>query len=166
MDRDIVVIAHNIRSAHNIGALFRTCEGLGIKKLYLSGYSPYPKRTIEDRLPHTYRKLTAQIQKVSLGAEATLNWQYVQDIQSVLETLAQEKYIVAALEQTPMSQSIQNYLPPKKIAIIIGSEVSGVDPSLLKKSSIHLEIPMLGKKESFNVVEAAAMALFRFRFAK
>jgi tRNA G18 (ribose-2'-O)-methylase SpoU len=65
-----------------------------------------------------------------------------------------------------MSQSIQNYLPPKKIAIIIGSEVSGVDPSLLKKSSIHLEIPMLGKKESFNVVEAAAMALFRFRFAK
>ncbi len=166
MDRDIAVVAHNIRSAHNIGALFRTCEGLGVKKLYLSGYSPHPKRTIEDRLPHNYQKLTAQIQKVSLGAEKTLNWEYVQSVESVLETLAREKYILAALEQTQRSQNIQNYLPPKKVALIIGSEVLGVDPSLLKKSSLHLEIPMLGKKESFNVVEAAAMALFHLRFAK
>lgn len=166
MDNQIVVIAHNIRSAHNVGALLRTCEGIGVQKLYFSGYTPYPSYKDDVRLPHIARKLTAQIQKTALGAETTQAWEYSEDIQSILNTLSIEGYEVVALEQSSSSTSLQSYKPPKNVAILIGSEVEGIDPSLLSKVPIHLEIPMFGKKESFNVVEATSMALFHLRFAR
>lgn len=166
MDNQIVVIAHNIRSAHNVGALLRTCEGIGVQKLYFSGYTPYPSYKDDVRLPHIARKLTAQIHKTALGAETTQAWEYSEDIQSILNTLSIEGYEVVALEQSSSSTSLQSYKPPKNVAILIGSEVKGIDPSLLSKVPIHLEIPMFGKKESFNVVEATSMALFHLRFAR
>ncbi len=66
---DIILIAHNIRSTHNVGSLFRTAEGFGVNKIILSGYSPYPKVQNDPRLPHIYEKLTDQIHKTALGAE-------------------------------------------------------------------------------------------------
>ena len=166
MSIEIVVIAHNIRSAHNVGALLRTCEGIGVKTLYFSGYTPYPSHKDDNRLPHIARKLNTQIQKTALGAENTQVWEYVENIESILNTLSIKGYEIVALEQSSSSKPLQSYNPPKKVAILIGSEVNGVDPSLLGKVSIHLEIPMFGKKESFNVVEATSMALFHLRFAR
>lgn len=164
MDREIVVIAHNIRSAHNVGALLRTCEGIGVKKLYLSGYTPFPLSDSDSLLPHIARRISSRIEKTSLGAEKTQNWEHQQNIALILNTLINDDYDVVALEQSSSSTPLKKYKTPLKVALLIGSEVEGVDPNLLKNINVHLEIPMYGKKESFNVVEATSMALYHFRF--
>jgi tRNA G18 (ribose-2'-O)-methylase SpoU len=163
---EIIVIAHNIRSAHNVGALMRTCEGIGVKKLYFSGYTPFPVAKNDSRLPHIAQKLTKQIQKTSLGAEKTLNWDQNENVQDILNMLNIDGFEVVALEQSSDSISLPNYKPPTKVAVLIGSEVQGIDPALLSEIPTHIEIPMFGKKESYNVVEAASMCLYHMRFAK
>jgi len=75
---EIIIIAHNIRSTHNVGAIFRTSEGFGVKKIILSGYTPYPKLKIDSRLPHIYEKLTSQIHKTALGAEGMVPFEYLE----------------------------------------------------------------------------------------
>lgn len=156
----MVIIAHNIRSAHNVGALMRTAEGLGIAKLYLTGYTPYPKTDDDLRLPHIAHKIDQQIHKTALGAEHSLDWQYQEDVNTVIDKLREQEFTIAALEQTDTSVSLPIYQPPNKLALLLGSEVTGVDPALLACTDIHLEIPMFGKKESFNVVEATTMAMY------
>lgn len=165
MRRQIIVIAHNIRSCHNIGSLFRTAEGLGIEKLFLTGYTPYPKKPDDERLPHLASKIENQIDKTALGSQKTLSWEYVEDIAKLLTKLKKQEYKVVALEQTKSSQRLPDYRPPAKIALILGNEVKGIDSSVLKLADKHLEIPMFGQKESFNVVQAAAMALYVCRFS-
>lgn len=160
----IVVIAHDIRSTHNVGSLFRTCDGLGIDKLYLSGYTPYPKQTKDKRLPHLADKTDHQIHKTALGAEKILAWEYQEDISKIVENLKSQNYQVVALEQSENSISLTGFVSPDKIALILGNEVTGLDFKALSLTSICLEIPMLGKKESFNVVQAAAMALYHLSF--
>lgn len=164
MDRDLVVVAHNIRSTHNIGSLMRTCEGFGVKKLYLSGYTPYPQAGEDDRLPHVVRKLNQQISKTALGAEKSVTWQNVKDINQLLDELKSSGYKVIALEQTDKSIELNKFKPPSKVALLLGEEVDGVDQELLKACDAAVEIPMLGKKESFNVTIAAAIALYHLRF--
>ena len=73
---EIIVIAHNIRSTHNVGAIFRTAEGFGISKILLTGYTPYPTLPADTRLPHISLKLTNQIHKTALGAEAIVPFEY------------------------------------------------------------------------------------------
>ena len=75
-DRQIILIAHDIRSSHNVGSLFRTAEGLGVNELILSGYTPYPKESKDLRLPHIANKLDKQIDKTALGATRTLKWRH------------------------------------------------------------------------------------------
>jgi tRNA G18 (ribose-2'-O)-methylase SpoU len=162
--KSIVVIAHDIRSAHNIGSLFRTCDGLGIDKLYLTGYCPYPQTTQDQRLPHVAMRAHKQIAKTALGAESSMPWKHCADIKVALQELIDDGYVIAALEQSNKSIDITNYSTPNKIALLLGSEVNGIDPNLLRDINVHLEIPMFGKKESFNVAAAASMALFYFRF--
>ena len=156
----LVIIAHNIRSIHNVGSVFRTAEGLGVEKLYLTGYTPYPKIEGDPRLPHEINKIDKAISKVSLGAEKYLDFETKKDIKKLVKQLKQDGYRIVALEQSKKSINLNQYKPLEKIVLIIGNEVEGIDSSTLSLVDDIVEIPMLGKKESFNVVQAMAMASY------
>lgn len=162
--RSIVLIVHNVRSAHNVGSLLRTAEGLGVQKVYLTGYTPFPMAKHDSRLPHVAKKTHNQIVKTALGAENLVNWSHNTHIQTIIKSLRQTEFTVCALEQTHASIPLLSFDPPDKIALIVGREVEGIEPDILKLCDIIVEIPMIGKKESFNVVQAAAMALYHCRF--
>lgn len=155
---EIIVIAHNIRSTHNIGSIIRTCEGFGVNKLIISGYSPYPKIKNDSRLPHISEKLTKSISKTSLGAEKILSIEHQEKLD--IETLKKD-YLVVALEQANNSKLLNSFHADKNIALILGEEVHGIDKDILKQCDIILEIPMYGKKESFNVSVATGIALYQ-----
>lgn len=155
---EIIVIAHNIRSTHNVGSIFRTAEGFGVKKIILSGYTPYPRIEHDTRLPHISDKLTAQIHKTALNAETIVPFEYKEKLD--LEGFKKEGYRVIALEQDPTSISLKDYTPPEKVALLIGEEVHGIEPELLKQCEDIIEIPMVGQKESFNVSVATGIALY------
>jgi len=162
--RSIVLIAHNIRSSYNVGSLLRTADGLGIKKVYLTGNTPYPLKLNDGRLPHAAAKQHKDISKTALGAETTIDWQHVTDVVEVIQHLTDDGYAICALELTAESIPINKYKPPKRCALILGNELSGVPKELLSLSQVSLEIPMYGKKESFNVAVAAAIALYQLSF--
>lgn len=164
--RQIILIAHNIRSTHNVGSLFRTAEGLGIKKLILSGYTPYPTQAADDRLPHLSSKLTKQIDKTALGAAATLPWEKTEDISQTLKDLKQQGFKIYALEQTAKSVDLPDCQPPEKTAIIVGAEVEGLPTTITDACDECLQIPMFGSKESYNVAVAAGMAMYHLRFPR
>ncbi len=165
MSRSIVLIAHNLRSSHNVGSLLRTAEGLGVEHVYLTGYTPHPVKINDDRLPHIAQKVHKQIQKTALGAESSQAWTQVPDTATVVTNLKQQGYLVAAVEQTPDSIALPGFDPTDKVALLVGREVEGIEPEVLALMDICLEIPMFGAKESFNVAQAAAMALYHSRFA-
>ncbi len=155
---EIIIIAHNIRSTFNIGSIFRTCEGFGVSKIIISGYSPYPKSPNDTRLPHIESKLTSQIHKSALGAETMVPFEY-QEIPD-LKSLKENGFTVVGLEQDKRSILLKDYLPPKKIALILGEEVNGLTDDLRDQCDVLVEIPMVGQKESFNVSVAAGIALY------
>lgn len=156
---EIIIIAHNIRSTHNVGSIFRTSEGFGVTKIILSGYTPYPKRANDTRLPHIAEKLTTQIHKTALDAETIVPFEYQEapDIQ----TLHDAGFRIIGLEQAPTSIHLPEYIAPEKVALILGEEVHGIPEDLLKQCEDIIEIPMAGKKESFNVSVAAGIALYQ-----
>jgi 23S rRNA (guanosine2251-2'-O)-methyltransferase len=162
--RSIILIVHNIRSCHNVGALLRTADGLGVDHVYLTGYTPYPLMKVDSRLPHLARKIDAQIHKTALDAERTVAWTHHDDVASVLADLKTQDYAIAALEQHEESVPIPSFHAEAPIALIVGREVEGIEPEVLAACDLFLEIPMFGKKESFNVASAAAMALYHLRF--
>jgi 23S rRNA (guanosine2251-2'-O)-methyltransferase len=155
---EIIVIAHNIRSTHNVGAIFRTAEGFGISKIILSGYTPYPLTKPDSRLPHIALKLTQQISKTALGAETLVPFEYIE--QPALDDLKNKGYTLVALEQAPRSVEMSHYHPSKKVALLLGEEVEGIPDDLLAMCDDVIEIPMVGKKESFNVSVATGIALY------
>jgi 23S rRNA (guanosine2251-2'-O)-methyltransferase len=161
--RRIIIIAHDMRSAHNVGSLLRTADGFGAR-VYLTGYTPYPAEPKDSRLPHLAAKLTRQIHKTALGTETDHDlWSHEQDVAELLQNLKDNGYEIIGLEQTEDSEKLPDYRPPRKVAILLGREVEGIEPELLKKCDDVVEIPMLGNKESFNVVEAATSALYHCR---
>jgi 23S rRNA (guanosine2251-2'-O)-methyltransferase len=162
--KELVLIAHNLRSAHNVGSLLRTADGLGMGKVWLTGYSPYPLRENDARLPHLAAKTDKQIAKTSLGAEKTIAWDQSDMIEPVLAGLKTAGFTIAALEQAPGSIALPEYKAPDKLALIVGREVEGIEPEVLELCDIVLEIAMRGKKESFNVAQATAMALYHLAF--
>lgn len=161
--REIVVIAHDIRSTHNVGSLLRTADGLGVRSVYFTGYTPYPSEPNDTRLPHITAKITKDIHKTALGAETSVNWQHG-DIQTVLPYIKAQGYQIIALEQAPHSVPLPDFVPPDKIAILIGREVEGIDSHLIAQCDTIVEIPMFGAKESFNVIQATAILLAHCRF--
>lgn len=156
---EIIVIAHNIRSTHNVGALFRTAEGLGVSRIILSGYTPYPKVQNDTRLPHIADKLTQQIHKTALGAEGLVAFEYHETVD--LDAIKRAGYRLIALEQSPSSIMLPQYKASRKVALLLGEEVHGITTDLLEQCDDIVEIPMVGKKESFNVSVAAGMALYQ-----
>ena len=155
---EIIVIAHNIRSTHNVGAIFRTGEGFGVSKVILSGYTPYPTMSGDTRLPHISEKLTAQIHKTALGAEALVPFEH-QDIPNI-QSLKAAGFTIVGLEQDQRSVILSSYRPPEKIVLLLGEEVEGIEQSLRDKCDDLIEIPMHGKKESYNVSVATGIALY------
>ena len=162
--RQIILIAHNLRSTHNVGSLLRTAEGLGVQQVLLTGYTPYPSSDQDERLPHIARKIDAQIAKTALGAEKLIDWKHEIDIAVVISTLKKRGFVIVALEQGEHAIPLPSFDPPEKLVIIVGREVEGVETEILSACDQVVEIPMLGKKESFNVVQAAAMMLYQCRF--
>lgn len=154
---EITLVLHNIRSTHNVGSIFRSAEGFGVKQIICSGYTPYPKHDGDTRLPHIANKLDAQIHKTALGAEKLVPFEYHVSLDEWLEN---NSLPLIALEQSPGSIDIRAFQPPEKYAILLGEEVNGINDDLLNQCDTTVEIPMFGQKESFNVSVAAGVALF------
>lgn len=162
MNRHIVVILHDIRSTHNVGSIIRTAEALGVNQLMFSGYTPFPKHETDTRLPHVANKLDTQINKTALGAQNYIDWEvWTNPIDMLINKLRSENFQILALEQHKHSIDLESYLPEPKIALVLGSEVTGVDVNTLKQCDQIIEIALPGKKESLNVVQAAAIAFYK-----
>jgi 23S rRNA (guanosine2251-2'-O)-methyltransferase len=165
MKSSIILIAHNLRSAHNVGSLFRTAEGLGLFKIYLTGYTPYPSSESDIRLPHISNRIDKQIVKTALGAEKYIAWEHIELVEELISVLKKDGYTISALEQAWNSIPLQNFKTHKKQVLVVGREVEGIEQQVLAICDSITEIPMSGRKESFNVVQAAAMALYHMRFS-
>ena len=162
--RKLCLVIHNVRSCHNVGSLLRTADGLGVAQVYMSGYTPYPKSENDNRLPHVSEKATKQIQKTALGAEKTVTWEHSADVFKLIQKLKSDGYTITALEQSDKSIALPGFKSDKNIVLVVGREVEGIEKEVLNEANIILEIPMLGKKESFNVSSAAAIALYHLAF--
>ena len=162
--RQVVLIAHNIRSCQNVGSLLRTAEGLAVQSVYLTGYTPYPNAPNDERLPHLAQKNDDQIHKSALGAEQMISWKHSSDIEPILDELRTDDFIIVALEQQADAVSLPNFQPAQKMALIVGREVEGIEAEILAQCDTVVQIPMLGRKESYNVAAAAAMALYHLTF--
>ena len=156
----ISVIAHNIRSTHNIGSIFRTCDGFGVEHLYLSGYSPYPAIDQDTRLPHIAEKMTNDITKTALGAEKTVPFTYSLHVEVTIDAFKAHGYKIVGLEQDESAIQLPDFKSPEKILLLLGEEVDGLTPDLRKRCDYLIEIPMRGQKESFNVSVATGIALY------
>ena len=150
-----ILILPDIRSAQNVGSLFRTADAVGIKHIYIVGYTPTPL----DR----FGKPQKDIVKTALGAEQTVSWEYVKTLAPLLTKLKKQGYTLVAIEQAKNSIDYKKIkIDPRKTACILGNEVNGLSVSSLKKVDLVAEIPMKGMKESLNVAVAGGIALFRF----
>lgn len=143
---NFIILLPNIRSAHNVGAMFRTADGAGVDKIYLTGYTPTP--------PHP------RLDKVSLGAEKWMDWEYAKQPGRLLKKLKAEGYKIVALELTPKSVSIYKWKPTFPLVLIVGNEKTGVTKNMLKYCDEEVELPMRGKKNSLNVSVAAGIIMY------
>lgn len=150
---NLCFILLNIRSAENVGSIFRTADAAGVSKIYLAGYTPGPL----DR----FNRLRRDVAKAALGAEATVPWEQVSAVGPLLKRLRAEGCTIAALEQDARSVEIGAYQPPANLALIVGNEVLGVPQKVRDACDVILEIPMKGTKESLNVAVAAGIAAFK-----
>lgn len=146
------IILDNIRSAYNVGAIFRTAEGAGVKKIYLCGYTPRPT----DR----FGRVVAEIQKTSLGASDMVPWEGVDDISELLHRLRSEKVQLVAVELVPDAISLYDFSPNKKVAYVFGNEVTGILPEVRALCDVTMQIPMRGEKESLNIATTVGIVVF------
>ena len=150
---ETTLILYNIRSAYNVGAIFRTADAVGINKIYLIGYTPAPV----DR----FGKARADIAKSALGAEKIIAWESKKTIVPLIKSLKKDGFQVVAIEQDEKSTDYKKLKIKNKIAFIVGEEVKGIPKSILATCDSIAEIPMRGTKESLNVSVATGVALFR-----
>lgn len=155
----LIVIAHNIRSAHNIGSILRTSDGCGVEKIFLTGYTPTPatKETVYVTRAHK------DLAKTALGAEKNIPWESIEDVMGLLKQLKEDGYQMVALEQSEHSIDYRSYQPLSKVALIVGNEVEGVDVGILHQCDAIVEIPMRGQKNSLNVSVAFGIAAFEIK---
>ncbi len=151
--KDLYLILHNIRSAHNVGAIFRTADATGGKKIFLTGYTPTPL----DKLG----KPRGDIAKTALGSQNEVVWEGFNDLTKLLCEMRKKKIEIIALEQSPDSIDYKKKILMAPGALLVGNEVRGLSARTLSKVDSIIEIPMKGKKESLNVSVACGVALFR-----
>ena len=154
-DFKFVSVLDNIRSAYNVGSIFRTSDGAGLSKLYLCGITPTPENP--------------RVGKTALGAEQAVKWEHSWDVLQTVQNLKNSGYFIISLEGGKTSRNIFDALPDIKrqnspIALAVGNEVSGVDPEVVNISSLCVYIPMEGIKESLNVASAFGIAAYLIRY--
>lgn len=147
-----MILLHNIRSAHNVGSIFRTADGAGVSEIILSGYTPCPV--------DTFGRPQKDIKKTALGAEHTIPWRYVKSPGSQLRALKKEGVQIVGIEQDARSIDYRMFAETGTTLYIVGNEVRGISKALRDSCDTLLEIPMHGKKESLNVSVAAGIVLF------
>jgi len=148
--RQIIVVLDNVRSALNVGAIFRTCDAAGVSKLFLCGITPFP--------PHP------KVLKTALGAEDFVEFTYEKDVNKTIDYLIHNDFTIISIEQTNESQMYTDIIFPDKIALVFGNEITGVQKAFLDKSAMHVELPMIGQKESLNVATTAGIMLYHTAF--
>jgi tRNA G18 (ribose-2'-O)-methylase SpoU len=144
----IIVVLENIRSAYNVGSVFRTADAFLIEAIFITGYSAKP--------PHK------EIKKTALGAEESVEWKYFKTAAEAIEELKNKKYKVFAVEQAEGSYKLhaESFRQNEKIAVIFGNEVTGVEQSTINICDGCIEIPQLGIKHSLNIATAAGVVLW------
>ncbi len=149
---EVYVFLNNIRSAHNVGSIFRTADGAGVSKIILGGYTPAPV----DRFGRSQK----EIEKTSLGAVSTVPFLICDNEEEMLKKLKEEEFTIVAVEQTKDAISLSEFKAPEKVVYIFGNEIDGVEHSLLDLVDQKVMIPMQGTKESLNVAVCAGIILF------
>ena len=151
LKKEIILILDNIRSRENVGSIFRTADAVGISKIYLCGITPTP--------PHE------KISKTALGAEKWVPWEYCRETWRLLKKLRADGIWLIALEQIKEGEDIfkHDFSKDKKIALVVGNEVRGISPKILKYCDEGVSIPMFGRKESLNVSVAVGVAVYQIR---
>lgn len=162
--RQLALVMHNVRSTHNVGSMLRTAEGFKVNRVYMTGYTPYPEAKNDDRLPHIRQKTALQLHKTALGAEHFVSWRHEPDINKCLADLLKAGFLLVALEQTADSIDLDEFNGKGDVALIVGNEISGLESSVLNKVDMAVQIPMKGRKESFNVAVAAGIALYQLSY--
>lgn len=145
----LYLVAVNIRSLWNVGALFRNSDAFGVVKLYLTGYTGTPPRD--------------EISKTALGAERTVPWEHHRQTLRLLKRLKAQGVRIVALEQTRRGVPLPMFRPRFPLALVVGNEVAGVSPAICRVADDVVAIPMHGAKESLNVAVAAGVALYALR---
>jgi len=145
---EIIIVLDNIRSMHNIGSIFRTCDAIGDCKIYLCGICATPPEK--------------EIHKTALGATEYVEWKYFKTTKEALNNLLEIGYSLIAVEQTKHSIDLKKFkINNRKIALIFGNEVKGVSQDVLEISEKHIEIPQRGIKKSMNVAVAAGIVIWK-----
>ena len=146
----LVVVMDNVRSMHNVGAIFRTSDAFLVEKIILCGITPQP--------PHR------EIHKAALGATESVDWQYNKDTVEAIQDLKADGYEIIAIEQTSNSVMIENFAIDKtqKYALVLGNEVDGVSDEAIAHCDTYLEIPQLGTKHSLNVSVCGGIVIWEF----
>jgi 23S rRNA (guanosine2251-2'-O)-methyltransferase len=142
----VIAVLENIRSAYNVGSVFRTADAFLLEAIYITGYTAKP--------PHK------EIKKTALGAEDSVEWHYFENAESAILKLHESGYKVYAVEQVENSISLERFASNEKIAVIFGNEVSGVEQTTIEKCDGCIEIPQLGMKHSLNIATAAGVVLW------
>ena len=152
-DSGIVVVLDNVRSAHNVGSVFRTSDSFKVDKVFLCGICPVPP--------------SAEIHKSGLGAEDSVGWEYCEDTMVAVERLRDEGYTIVSVEQTVNSVKLDRFRPyatqesaEGTYALIFGNEVDGVSQEVVDASDFSLEIPQFGMKHSLNMSGSAGVVLW------
>lgn len=151
--KENILILNDIRSVHNVGAIFRTADAVGISKIYLTGYTPSPI----DR----FGRKRSDLAKAALGAEETIEWESFENVSELITKMKVEGYLIVGLEQDEKSIDYKDVELRDKNAILLGNEVLGIPEDLRGECDVLSEIPMVGKKESLNVSVATGVFLFR-----
>jgi 23S rRNA (guanosine2251-2'-O)-methyltransferase len=153
MKKKSILILDNIRSVYNTGAMFRTCDGVGVSEVFLCGTTPTPI----DR----FGRKRKDFAKVALGAEESIPWKYFQTTEDAITEAKEQGCEIFALEQDEKSIQYNSIAPTKNFALVVGEETQGLPQNILELSDAVLEIPMRGVKESLNVSVAAGIALYQ-----
>lgn len=161
MSKTIIAVLHNIRSRENVGSMFRTADAAGVSKLYLCGITPSPSQILPGKTWEGKPPEHDKIAKTALGAEKWVAWKYHKQTGRLLEQLKKEGFQVIALEKTKKAKDLFSIETKTKVALVVGNEVVGLSPAILKQCDKVISIPMHGKKESLNVAVAFGIAVYQ-----
>ena len=160
------LILHRIRSAYNVGSIFRTADGVGVDKIFVTGFTQRPS----DKEYKFQTKAEKMLSKTALGANQYVEWEGTKNISTIIDRLKKEGIQIVALEQDERSidyrklnSQIKKRKNVKGIALILGNEPKGIDKRILKKCNFVIEIPMRGQKKSLNVAVAAGIASYEIK---